>query len=95
LAGLKFRRQHPVGAFFADFACVEIGLAVELDGGQHGEPEAAAYDMAREQAMAALGFRTLRFWDNQVLNETDGVLERIRQVAESLTPTLSRGRERG
>jgi very-short-patch-repair endonuclease len=47
-------------------------------------------DTKREQAMAGLGFRTLRFWDNDVLNETDGVLERIRQLAETLTPTLSR-----
>ena len=94
LSGLKFRRQHPIGAFFADFACIEIGLVVELDGGQHGEREAAAYDKTREQAMAALGFKTLRFWDNDVLNETEGVLERIRRVAETLTPTLSRQRER-
>ena len=94
LSGLKFRRQHPVGAFFADFACIEIGLVVELDGGQHGEQDAAAYDAKREQAMVAMGFKTLRFWDNDVLNETDGVLERIRLVAETLTPTLSRQRER-
>jgi very-short-patch-repair endonuclease len=94
VAGLKFRRQHPLGNYFADFACVEIGLVVELDGGQHAEPEAAAYDERREQAMAAMGFRTLRFWDNEVLNETEGVLERIRQTAETLTPALSRKRER-
>ena len=94
LAGLKFRRQHPIDAFFADFACVEIGLVVELDGGQHGEPEADAYDQKREQAMSALGFKTVRFWDKEVLNETEGVLERIRQIAETLTPTLSRERER-
>jgi very-short-patch-repair endonuclease len=90
LSGLKFRRQHPIGSFFADFACIELMLVVELDGGQHGEPEAMAYDAMRRQAMLAMGFRTLRFWDNEVLRETEGVLQMIRQVAETLTPTLSR-----
>ena len=91
---LKFRRQRPVGKYIADFACVEIGLVIELDGGQHGEQ--AAYEGARETEMKALGFATLRFWDHEVLKETDAVMEKIRQVAESLalTPTLSRKRER-
>jgi very-short-patch-repair endonuclease len=94
LLDLKFRRQRPIGRYFADFACLEIGLVIELDGGQHGEQ--AAYDEARSREMEALGFRTLRFWDNEVLKETDAVMERIRQVAETLalTPTLSRKRER-
>ncbi|HTH79960.1 MAG TPA: endonuclease domain-containing protein [Ramlibacter sp.] len=94
LAGLKFRRQRPVGNFIADFACVELGLVIELDGGQH--VEAAAYDARREAAMRSEGFQTLRFWNHEVLNETDAVMEKVRQVAESLalTPTLSRERER-
>jgi very-short-patch-repair endonuclease len=91
-AGLKFRRQRPIGSYFADFACVEIGLVIELDGGQH--VDAAKYDSRREQAMRAFGFTTLRFWDNEVLTQTDAVLERIRLTAQTLTPTLSRKRER-
>ncbi|WP_235964888.1 endonuclease domain-containing protein [Caenimonas soli] len=91
---LKFRRQHPLGHYFADFACLEIRLVIELDGGQHNESAAADYDRVRAADMAALGFRTLRFWNNEVLNETDGVMEKIRQSAEALTPTLSRKRER-
>ncbi|HEY0884957.1 MAG TPA: endonuclease domain-containing protein [Ramlibacter sp.] len=94
LAGLKFRRQHPVGPYFADFACVELGLIVELDGGQHGDPAALHYDTQREEAMRALGFTTLRFWDSEVLTQTDAVLERILLTAQTLTPTLSRKRER-
>lgn len=94
LAGLKFRRQRPVGPYFADFACVELGLVIELDGGQHGDPSALAHDTQREEAMHALGFTTLRFWDNEVLTQTDAVLERIRLTAQTLTPTLSRQRER-
>jgi very-short-patch-repair endonuclease len=92
LAGLKFRRQRAIGPFFADFACIEIGLVIELDGGQHVAQ--AAYDNRREEAMRAAGFTTLRFWNHEVLNETSAVLERIRQVAETLTPALSRTRER-
>jgi very-short-patch-repair endonuclease len=92
LSGLKFRRQRPIGNSFADFACVEIGLVVELDGGQHVEK--ATYDADREEKMKRAGFQTLRFWNHEVLNETDAVMEKIRQGAETLTPTLSRERER-
>ena len=92
LLDLKFRRQRPIGKYIAEFACLEIGLVIELDGGQHLEQ--VAYDTHREREMEALGFRTLRFWDHEVLKETDAVMEKIRQVAETLTPTLSRKRER-
>ncbi|MDB5859105.1 MAG: hypothetical protein JWQ76_2794 [Ramlibacter sp.] len=91
--GLKFRRQHPIGKYYADFACLEIGLVIELDGGQHGEQ--MAYDARREAAMKALGFQTLRFWNHEVLGQTDAVLEKILATAAALTPTLSRKRERG
>jgi hypothetical protein len=94
MQGLKFRRQHPLGNYFADFACIEIGLIVELDGGQHGEALAIAYDSKRTDEFAAMGFQVLRFWDNEVLNETEAVLEKIFQTAQTLTPTLSRKQER-
>jgi very-short-patch-repair endonuclease len=92
LSGLKFRRQRPIGKYIADFACIEIGLVIELDGGQHLEQQ--GYDAAREGAMRAAGFQTLRFWNNEVLNETEAVVEKIRQIAQTLTPALSRERER-
>lgn len=94
LGNLKFRRQHPVGFYFADFACVEIGLAIELDGGQHAEDAEASYDQKRSDEMAAPGFYTLRFWNNDVLLQTEAVLEKILQVAGTFTLTLSRMRER-
>jgi very-short-patch-repair endonuclease len=94
ILGLKFRRQHPLGNYFADFACIEIGLIVELDGSQHGEPGALAYDCRRSEQLAMMGFQVLRFWSNQVLKEIEGVLETIYQAAQALTPTLSRKRER-
>ena len=94
ISGLKFRRQHPIGHYFADFACIEIGLVIELDGGQHGEDVAAKRDHQRSSEMAALGFQTLRFWNNDVLLQIEAVLEKIMQFADILTPTLSRQRER-
>ena len=91
---LKFRRQHPIGPYFADFACLEIGLVIELDGGQHAEDDAGSYDQKRSSDMAALGFQTLRFWNNDVLGKTEAVLEKVWQVADTLTPALSRKRAR-
>ena len=88
---LKFRRQRPIGPYFADFACLDVGLVIELDGGQH---VGSAFDIKRESEMAALGFQTLRFWNNDVLTQINGVLEKIFQTAETLTLTLSRLRER-
>jgi len=92
LSGHKFRRQKSIGAYFADFVCMDAMLVVELDGGQH--VDAAAYDEKRTQAMEANGFKVLRFWNNQVLAETAAVLEQILDALTTLTPTLSRVRER-
>ena len=60
MLGLKFRRQHPIGNYFADFACVEAGLVIELDGDQHNEALATDHDYARSNEMAS-GLYTLRF----------------------------------
>jgi very-short-patch-repair endonuclease len=77
LGGHKFRRQHPVDRYFADFACVEAGLIVELDGSQHCEPAAMRADAARTEALRAHGFHVLRFTDRETLIERDGVLAAI------------------
>jgi very-short-patch-repair endonuclease len=74
LGGYKFRRQHPIGHHFADFACIEAKLVVELDGGQHLQPEAIEADATRTRALNANGFHVLRFDDRQALVETEGVL---------------------
>ena len=78
LAGAKFRRQTPVGPYVADFMCYELRLIVEVDGGQHG-PEA---DAARTAWLESQGFRVVRFWNHDVLQNTDGVLERIQEELE-------------
>ena len=77
LDGARFRRQHPVGPFVVDFVCLERGLVVELDGGQHADPEELRRDAERTQVLAERGFRVLRFWNSQVLTETNAVLEVI------------------
>ena len=72
----------------ADFACLEAGLVVELDGGQHQEHR--KYDEQRDRQIAALGFRVLRFWDDEALLQTEAVLEEILRalVAGSPHPSL-------
>ena len=77
LAGYKFRRQHPIGPFFADFACVEAKLVVELDGGQHFHDEALATDARRSTVLARSGFHVLRFSNREMLAEPDAVLHVI------------------
>jgi very-short-patch-repair endonuclease len=84
LNGVKFRRQHPIGPFVVDFCCVERGLVVELDGGQHAEQGAA--DERRTKILERFGYRVLRFWDNELLNNLNGVLERISEVLEDPHP---------
>ena len=75
LEGFKVRRQHPVGPFVADFACLEARLVIEVDGGQHAER--ATSDAQRTAYLQAEGFRVLRFWNADVLGNLDGVLEVI------------------
>ena len=75
LSGCKFRRQHPIGRYIADFACPDAQLVVELDGGQH--VKRGPYDEARTRYLQDHGWRVARFWDNDVLRETQAVLERI------------------
>ena len=75
LCGCKFRRQHPFGDYIVDFVCLERKLVIELDGGQHVDSMAA--DATRSAFLEDAGFAVLRFWNNQVFGEMDGVLESI------------------
>ena len=74
LEGAKFLRQFPIGGFVADFACREAHLAIELDGGQHS----MSADAPRTTVIEAFGYRVIRFWNNDVLQNTEGVLQVIR-----------------
>jgi very-short-patch-repair endonuclease len=71
----KWRRQMPVGPYFADFACFAEKLIIEIDGGQHAS--AQLYDDRRTRFIEAQGFRVLRFWNNDVMSNADGVVEQI------------------
>jgi len=75
LKGAKFVRQFPIGPHVADFACRSAKLVVELDGGQHS----AEVDALRTASIETHGYRVIRFWNNDVLANTEGVLEAIRQ----------------
>ena len=70
--GYRFRRQHPIGKYIADFACIEQKIVIELDGGQHQEQ--LVYDEQRSAFLRAQGWQVVRFWNNDVLNNLDGVL---------------------
>jgi very-short-patch-repair endonuclease len=73
--GAKFLRQFPIGPHIADFGCRSLRLAIELDGGQHS----VEADAPRTEIIEAFGYRIIRFWNNVVLENTDGVLTVIRQ----------------
>lgn len=80
LDGCKFRRQHPFGDYILDFACLERMLVVELDGSQHLE---SAADATRTAFLERAGFRVLRFWNHQVFENMDAVLETIWQALKA------------
>lgn len=75
LQGCSFRRQHAVGPFIADFCCIQKKLIIEVDGGQHAEQ--VAYDEERTRYLASRGYHVLRFWNNEVEKDIEGVLEVI------------------
>jgi very-short-patch-repair endonuclease len=79
MTGFKFRRQHPFLDYVLDFVCLEMRLIVEVDGGQHQDCEA---DQVRDRRLHEAGFRIMRFWNNQVLQETDAVVEAIWMVLQ-------------
>jgi very-short-patch-repair endonuclease len=88
--GWHFRRQHPVPPFVLDFACPTLAIAIEADGGQHNEP--GEHDR-RDEFLARKGWLMLRFWNNEILANTDGVIPAIqdacRQRADGGSPSQS------
>ncbi len=83
LEGYKFRRQHQIADYIADFVCLEKKLVIELDGEYHGAPEQGELDTKRTAALNASGFRVLRFWNHQVLREGESVWRAILYVLEA------------
>ncbi|ELX8364561.1 MULTISPECIES: endonuclease domain-containing protein [Enterobacter cloacae complex] len=81
----KFLRQHPVGHYILDFACCAARLAVELDGGQHDEK--LEYDRQRTLWLNHKGWHVIRFWNNELWNNEEAVLERILETLQALQPS--------
>ena len=86
LNGLSFRRQAPLGRFTVDFVCHDKRLVIEVDGGQHADN---VRDIERDRWLAAKGYRVLRFWNNDVLRNRNGVLETIAAAVAEATPLPS------
>jgi len=80
LEGFKFRRQHRIGRYIVDLSCLEKNLVIEIDGGQHNQSPDEAQDKRRTDWLVKEGYQVLRFWNNEVLTNTEGVLEVIRQL---------------
>lgn len=87
--GLSFRRQHPVGAYALDFYCPALHLAIEVDGGQHAEATIVKKDRKRSEYLAEHGIHIVRFWNNDVLGNLNGVLEEIVRLAHERKMTPS------
>jgi very-short-patch-repair endonuclease len=85
---LKFRRQHPLDKFIVDFYCNEKKIVLELDGGVHNEKINKEYDEARTAMLAGLNIIVLRFKNEEVINDMQGVLKKIRDVANMLNRNI-------
>ena len=85
--GVKFRRQHPFETYILDLVCVERRLVIEVDGSQHADDQ--DYDQKRTERLRMAGFTVLRFWNNEVLNETDAVVQSIWSVLNPSPPQPS------
>ena len=85
LAGVKFRRQQPIGKYIVDFVSFDKKVIIEIDGGQHNEDRIAGQDEIRTAWLNSQGFQVIRFWNNEVLNNLEGVLFQIQTVMEKDT----------
>jgi very-short-patch-repair endonuclease len=81
--GVRFRRQAPIGTYIVDFACLECGLVVEVDGGQHA---GSVTDPIRDVWLQERGFPVMRLWNNEVLADTGSVVEGIRDALDAPHP---------
>ena len=86
--GMKFRRQHPVACFIADFYCHQLKLIVEIDGGYHDDQEQHELDQGREKELQDMGLTIIRFWNEEVEKDVYGVVERIGRVITQMGQVL-------
>ncbi|MCF6192446.1 MAG: DUF559 domain-containing protein, partial [Candidatus Hydrothermae bacterium] len=95
LGGYKFRRQHSIGPYIVDFVCIEKGVIVEVDGGQHAEDLQRRKDVERTRFLENRGFRVIRFWNHEVLKNTEEVLAAILDALDAPHPGPLPEGERG
>ena len=84
--GVKFRRQHGIGRYIVDFYCAELNLVIEIDGDSHLSDEGKEKDIIRDAFMEALGIKVLRFTNEEVIKQTESVLERLFNLVRSSNP---------
>lgn len=80
----KFRRQHPLGPYYADFVCLEKKLVVEVDGGHHGDGAQAAHDAVRDKWLRDEGFAVIRFWNADILRDPAAIAWQIVETLNAL-----------
>ena len=90
MKGFQFRRQYPIGPFFADFVCLETKLIIELDGSQHADQ--TVRDGSRSEFLRDAGYTVLRFWNYEVSGEIDHVVQRIANALEAVPRRIKRKR---
>ncbi len=78
--GFRFRRQFPIEPYIVDFICREKSIIIEIDGGQHNEPDNLRYDNERTKYLESLGFKVIRFWNTDIDNNIDGVFEYLKNI---------------
>ena len=76
---LKFKRQQPIGDYIVDFICKEAKIIIEIDGGQHNILENIDYDTARTEYLNTLGYKVMRFWNNEIYENIEGVMSKLKQ----------------
>jgi len=89
--GFRFRRQHPLGPYIADFACISLKLIVEVDGATHATPAELAYDKRRREYFASRGWREIRVGNDDVYNHLEAVIDRIWRECTALANLRKRG----
>lgn len=78
--GHKFLRQHIIGQYIVDFLCRDLNIVIEIDGGYHNEPEQQQYDAQRTEYLETLGYKVIRFTNEQVLFDTENTINNIKQI---------------
>jgi very-short-patch-repair endonuclease len=77
--GLRFKRQVPLGSYIVDFCCNEKKIVIEIDGGQHNEPSNISYDKQRTEFLETEGYKVIRFWNNDVSNNLEGIYQKLQK----------------